>query len=371
MKKHFARLALCFFLLGTAHAYAQSGMTDSQVIEYVQQALQAGKDQQTIAMELLAKGATQDQLLRLKSQYGAAEGGATEEAAPATDSGSRTRKTAAAAAQGKTGAADASLWTDGMKQSMERRKSLKAAPTGEDEVFGRNIFNQEKLTFQPNLSMATPENYSLGPGDELIVDVWGASQNTMRLEISPDGYVNIANVGPVYLAGMTIQEARRVLKQELGRIYADAGNQIQVTLGKIRTIQVNVMGEVVAPGTYALSSLSTVFYALYVAGGVSDIGSLRNVQVARGGRTVARLDVYDYILKGQIRDDIRLQDGDVVMVPTFEELVKIKGKVKRPMWYEMKHGESAATLLKYAGGFSSDAYRKSISVLRKMEKIFP
>ena len=129
MKKHFARLALCFFLLGTAHAYAQSGMTDSQVIEYVQQALQAGKDQQTIAMELLAKGASQDQLLRLKSQYGAAEGGATEEAAPATDSGSRTRKTAAAAAQGKTGAADASLWTDGMKQSMERRKSLKAAPT--------------------------------------------------------------------------------------------------------------------------------------------------------------------------------------------------------------------------------------------------
>lgn len=374
MKKHFARLALCFFLLGTAHAYAQSGMTDSQVIEYVQQALQAGKDQQTIAMELLAKGATQDQLLRLKSQYEGAAGdsasGATEEAAPATDTGSRTRKTAPAAAQGKTGEADASLWTDGMKQSMERRKSLKEAPTGEDEVFGRNIFNQEKLTFQPNLSMATPENYSLGPGDELIVDVWGASQNTMRLEISPDGYVNIANVGPVYLAGMTIQEARRVLKQELGRIYADAGNQIQVTLGNIRTIQVNVMGEVVAPGTYALSSLSTVFYALYVAGGVSDIGSLRNVQVARGGRTVARLDVYDYILKGQIRDDIRLQDGDVVMVPTFEELVKIKGKVKRPMWYEMKHGESAATLLKYAGGFSSDAYRKSVSVLRKNGKNF-
>lgn len=368
MRKHFARLALCFFLLGTAHAYAQSGMTDSQVMEYVQQALQAGKDQQTIAMELLAKGATQDQLLRLKSQYAGTAGtsDATDGMASVTDAGSRTRKTVAAS--DRTGEADAS--TDGMKQSMERRKALKAAPTGEDEVFGRNIFNQEKLTFQPNLSMATPENYSLGPGDEVIVDVWGASQNTMRLEISPDGYVNIANVGPVYLSGMTIQEARRVLKQELGKIYADAANQIQVTLGNIRTIQVNVMGEVVAPGTYALSSLSTVFYALYVAGGVSDIGSLRNVQVARGGRTVARLDVYDYILKGQIHDDIRLHDGDVVIVPTYDELVKIKGKVKRPMWYEMKHGESAATLLKYAGGFSSDAYRKSISVLRKMEKIF-
>ena len=194
MRKHFARLALCFFLLGTAHAYAQSGMTDSQVMEYVQQALQAGKDQQTIAMELLAKGATQDQLLRLKSQYAGTAGtsDATDGMASVTDTGSRTRKTVAAS--GKTGEADAS--TDGMKQSMERRKALKAAPTGEDEVFGRNIFNQEKLTFQPNLSMATPENYSLGPGDEVIVDVWGASQNTMRLEISPDGYVNIANVGP-------------------------------------------------------------------------------------------------------------------------------------------------------------------------------
>lgn len=354
--------------------YAQSGMTDSQVIEYVQQALQQGKDQQTIAMELLSKGATQEQLLRLKSQYsGAATSGSSSsqagEGGAVQDTGTRARKTTVANATDGEAALEGAN-TDEMKETMKKRQELKVSTASENGVFGRNIFNIDKLTFQPNLNMATPENYRLGPGDEVIVDVWGASQNTMRLEISPDGYVNISNLGPVYLNNMTIKDARQLLKQELGKIYADSANNIQVTLGNIRTIQVNVMGEVRAPGTYALSSLSTVFHALYASGGVSDIGSLRNVQVARGGKTIARLDVYEYIMKGQIQDDIRLQDGDVVIVPTYDELVKITGKVKRPMFYEMKNGESAATLLKCAGGFSSDAYKKSIRVLRKDGKEF-
>ena len=378
-------MALCLFLLGGSVAYAQSGMTDNQVIEYVQQALQQGKDQQTIAMELLAKGATQEQLLRLKSMYSGSTGASTSGSGSLTGedssllgSGSRARKTTATGTEEDASEfletsstnVDKSMWSEDMQKTMKKRRKLTTVVTSENDVFGRNIFNIEQLTFQPNLSMATPENYRLGPGDEVIIDVWGASQNTMRLEISPDGYVNIINLGPVYLNNMTIQDARQLLKQELGKIYADSGNNIQVTLGNIRTIQVNVMGEVMAPGTYSLSSLSTVFHALYVAGGVSDIGSLRNVQVARGGKTFARLDVYEYIMKGQIQDDIRLQDGDVVIVPTYDELVKITGKVKRPMFYEMKNGESAATLLKYAGGFSSDAYKKSIRVLRKDGKEF-
>lgn len=373
MRKQFARVVLWLFLLGGPAVYAQSGMTDSQVIEYVQQALQQGKDQQTIAMELLSKGATQEQLLRLKSQYsGAATSGSSSQAGEGgavQDTGTRARKTTVANATDGEAALEGAN-TDEMKETMKKRQELKVSTTSENDVFGRNIFNIDKLTFQPNLNMATPENYRLGPGDEVIVDVWGASQNTMRLEISPDGYVNIANLGPVYLNNMTIKDARQLLKQELGKIYADSANNIQVTLGNIRTIQVNVMGEVRAPGTYALSSLSTVFHALYASGGVSDIGSLRNVQVARGGKTIARLDVYEYIMKGQIQDDIRLQDGDVVIVPTYDELVKITGKVKRPMFYEMKNGESAATLLKCAGGFSSDAYKKSIRVLRKDGKEF-
>lgn len=390
MKKQFARLALWLFLLGGMSAYAQSGMSDSQVIEYVQQALQQGKDQQTIAMELLSKGASQEQLLRLKSMYsGSTSTSSALGSSSSTDAGSlletavnsRARKSttdgADALSSSSTGLLglsstneDTSMWSEDMLTSMKKRRMLMAVPTSENDVFGRNIFNIEQLTFQPNLSMATPENYRLGPGDEVIIDVWGASQNTIRQEISPDGYVNITNLGPVYLNNLTVKEARQLLRQELGKIYADSGNNIQVTLGNIRTIQVNVMGEVLAPGTYALSSLSTVFYALYSAGGVSEIGSLRNVQVARAGKTVARLDVYDYIMKGKIQDDIRLQDGDVVIVPAYEELVKITGKVKRPMFYEMKHGESAATLLKYAGGFSADAYKKSIRVLRKDGKEF-
>ena len=373
MKKQFARVVLWLFLLGGPAVYAQSGMTDGQVIEYVQQALQQGKDQQTIAMELLSKGASQEQLLRLKSQYsGAATSGSSSQAGAGgavQDTGTRARKTTVANATDGEAALEGAN-TDEMKETMKKRQELKVSTASENDVFGRNIFNIDKLTFQPNLNMATPENYRLGPGDEVIVDVWGASQNTMRLEVSPDGYVNIANLGPVYLNNMTIKDARQLLKQELGKIYADSANNIQVTLGNIRTIQVNVMGEVRAPGTYALSSLSTVFHALYASGGVSDIGSLRNVQVARGGKTIARLDVYEYIMKGQIQDDIRLQDGDVVIVPTYDELVKITGKVKRPMFYEMKNGESAATLLKCAGGFSSDAYKKSIRVLRKDGKEF-
>ena len=292
-------MALCLFLLGGSVAYAQSGMTDNQVIEYVQQALQQGKDQQTIAMELLAKGATQEQLLRLKSQYSGATGASTSGSGSLTGedssllgSGSRARKTTSNGTEEDASEfletsltnVDKSMWSEDMQKTMKKRRKLTTVVTSENDVFGRNIFNIEQLTFQPNLSMATPENYRLGPGDEVIIDVWGASQNTMRLEISPDGY--------------TIQEARQLLKQELGKIYADSGNNIQVTLGNIRTIQVNVMGEVMAPGTYSLSSLSTVFHALYVAGGVSDIGSLRNVQVARGGKTFARLDVYEYIMKG-------------------------------------------------------------------------
>lgn len=373
MKKQFARVVLWLFLLGGPAVYAQSGMTDGQVIEYVQQALQQGKDQQTIAMELLSEGASQEQLLRLKSQYsGAATSGSSSQAGAGgavQDTGTRARKTTVANATDGEAALEGAN-TDEMKETMKKRQELKVSTASENDVFGRNIFNIDKLTFQPNLNMATPENYRLGPGDEVIVDVWGASQNTMRLEISPDGYVNITNLGPVYLNNMTIKDARQLLKQELGKIYADSANNIQVTLGNIRTIQVNVMGEVRAPGTYALSSLSTVFHALYASGGVSDIGSLRNVQVARGGKTIARLDVYEYIMKGQIQDDIRLQDGDVVIVPTYDELVKITGKVKRPMFYEMKNGESAATLLKCAGGFSSDAYKKSIRVLRKDGKEF-
>ena len=240
-----------------------------------------------------------------------------------------------------------------------------------NQVFGRNIFNTRNLTFEPSVNLATPLNYRLGPGDEVIIDIWGASQNTIRQRISPDGSINIQKVGPVNLNGLTISEANSYLKKTLDKIYNGLNNadeptsDIRLTLGNIRTIQINVMGEVIQPGTYSLSSFSTVFHALYRAGGVSDIGSLRNVRLVRNGRSLATVDVYQFIMKGDIQDDIRLEEGDVIIVPAYEVLVKIEGKVKRPMRFEMKKDESLTTLIKYAGGFDADAYTRSVRVVRQ------
>lgn len=360
-------IGLVFFLLACVPVCmtAQSGMTDAQVIEYVKQGLAQGKDQQTIAVELLSMGATQDQLLRLKSQYEASGAADTQVAEADSDADVERMRAVNERKVNMPSERGEYLLSDAMKKTRAERRALKITETSEDDVFGRDIFNAENLTFEPNSNVATPSNYCLGPGDEVVIDVWGASQNTIKKEISPDGYVNLPNIGPVYLNGMTMEEAERLLKEELKKIYADSANSIRVTLGNIRTIQVNVMGEVKVPGTYVLSSFSTVFHALYASGGVSDIGSLRCVKVSRGGKQVASLDVYEYIMEGRIRDDIRLRDGDVVIVPAYDELVKITGRVKRPMCYEMKRGETMAALLKYAGGFSADAYRKTLSVMRQ------
>ena len=240
----------------------------------------------------------------------------------------------------------------------------------EEKVFGRDIFNTKNLTFEPSVNLATPVDYHLGPGDEVIIDIWGTNQATIRDNISPDGYINIEDIGLVYLNGMTVSEATDYLRKELNRIYAGIDSekpvsQIKVTLGDSRTIQGNVMGEVLTPGTYALSSFSSVFHALYRAGGVNDIGSLRAIQLVRGGKPIATIDVYDFIMRGKATDDIRLQEGDVVIVPPYQALVTIEGNVKRPMKYEMKDGENVKTLLKYAGGFSGDAYTRALRMIRQ------
>ena len=232
-------------------------------------------------------------------------------------------------------------------------------------VYGRNIFTNDKLSFEPDLNMATPQNYRLGPGDEIIIDIWGASEDIIRKEISPDGSINVPGLGVISLNGMNIADAKEYLKSELSKIYADEGNQIQVTLGKTRSIKINVMGEVMVPGTYTLSAFASVFHALYSAGGVTDLGSLRNIKVARNGKTVAEVDVYEYIMQGKTSDDINLQEGDVVIVPTYDAIVKVEGKVKRPMKYEMKENETVSTLLKYAGFFAPNAYKNSVRVVRQ------
>ena len=231
------------------------------------------------------------------------------------------------------------------------------------KVFGRNIFNNKNLSFEPNMNIATPQNYRLGPGDAVFIDVYGASQKTIESTVSPDGYVTIEDYGPVQVSGLTVSQANAKLRSTLGSRYSSS--QIKLTVGETRSIMVNVMGEVKAPGTYTLSAFATVFHALYMAGGTNDLGTLRNIKVYRNNRLVSVVDIYDYMLNGKLTGNVRLADNDVIVVGPYDCLVNITGKVKRPMWYEMKKNESVGSVLKYAGGFTGDAYTKSVRVIRK------
>ena len=348
------RLFLFVLMLGSSSSLLAQSMSDQQVLEYVKEGIKQGKEQKQMAAELARKGVTKEQAIRVKELYEKQNNVNTSNATGTDINESRLRE-------------EMKENTSDMFEDHPSAQDL----SREDQVFGRNIFNTRNLTFEPSINLATPSNYRLGPGDEVIIDIWGASQNTIRQAISPDGTINIQKIGPVYLSGLTVSEANDYLKKSLNKIYnglnnaTDPSSDIRLTLGNIRTIQINVMGEVVQPGTYALSAFSTVFHALYRAGGVSDIGSLRNVQLVRNGKKLTTLDVYEFIMKGNAQDDIRLQEGDVVIVPAYDVLVKISGKVKRPMRFEMKKDESLSTLIKYAGGFDADAYTRSLRVVRQ------
>ena len=354
MKKHslVIPLFLCLFL--AAPSVCAQTMSDQQVLEYVKQGMAEGKDQRQLATELARRGVTREQAERVKKLYEQQQGVNASQMSGTELNEARLREAV----------------KEDTSTALETPQPDAAELAREDQVFGRNIFNTRNLTFEPSVNLATPPNYRLGPGDEVIIDIWGTSQNTIRQQISPDGTINIEKIGPVSLSGMTVSAANDYLKKVLGKTYsgldsAEGNLEIRLTLGNTRTIQINVMGEVVQPGTYALSSFSTVFHALYRAGGVSDIGSLRNVQLVRNGKNIATIDVYEFIMKGNTQDDIRLQEGDVVIVPAYDVLVKISGKVKRPMRFEMKKGESLSTLITYAGGFDADAYTRSLRVVRQ------
>ena len=398
-------LILCFMLLCfSATPWAQgSGLTDKQVMEYVEMGMQQGKSQQQIATELARRGVTREQAERVKKLY--EQGQKSEKSATSKSGNSRTDANKDLTSDKEyvgrdfnfengnaTGTSKSKVYkyvttqelpedADSLSFSLDKTGNLvsKSGVTifkeelPEDMVFGRNIFNTSNLTFEPSSNLPTPANYRLGAGDEIIIDIWGTSQVSIQQTITPDGAINIDNLGLVFLNGMTVNQATNYLRKELNKIYAGLSDEnptshIKVSLGNSRTIQVNVMGEVYQPGTYAISAFSTVFHALYNAGGVSDIGSLRNIQVVRNGKSIANVDVYDFIMQGKTKDDISLQEGDVIIVNPYEALVKIEGNVKRPMKYEMKADETVATLLKYAGSFASDAYTRSMKLVRQNGK---
>lgn len=382
MKRYFL-----LFVLATLTLCA-SAMTDQQVVAYIKQQVALGKSQDQIGKALLEKGVTPEQAQRIKAQYEAMQSGTTEKSVSPSSSRLRNvttinkavnkNKPATGAAARYRPSEGQSVYPDEMEQevdifsgAIDEMLDFNAPETGEidnqKQIFGHDIFNSNDLTFAPVVNVGTPQNYRLGPGDEVIIDIWGANEEHLRQVISPEGSIMIEQLGPVYLNGMNINEANNHIKSAFSRKYSgmtDDETEVQLTLGEVRSVLVNVMGEVAYPGTFIVSPFSSVFNALYLAGGVNDIGSLRKIQVLRNGRKISDVDVYEYIMNGKSAGNITLQEGDVIIVPPYEELVGITGNVKRPMYYEMLPKETLATLIEYAGGFTGDAYSGMVRLQR-------
>lgn len=396
MKKYI--ILFLFALLLPCYATAQSSMTDEQILKFVMKENAEGTSQAQIVTKLMQKGVTIEQLRRVKDKYerqAKNKGLGTVSSKDTEEDNGRQRKN-----NGKKGSSknddDEESPQYRLKDTREKKKSKSKEvvydETNEDwlmmqdelntfipdttamlekllaekrkkKVFGRDIFNNKDLTFEPNMNIATPQNYILGPGDAVYIDIYGASQKTIESTVSPDGEVTIEGFGPVQVSGLTVAQANARLRSTLGARYSSS--KIKLTVGQTRSIMINVMGEVKNPGTYTLPAFATVFHALYMAGGTNDIGTMRNIKVYRNNRLVSVVDIYDYILNGKLTGNVRLADNDVISVGPYDCLVNITGKVKRPMYYEMKRNESVGTLLKYAGGFTGDAYKKSVRIVRK------
>ena len=355
MIKRILTTSICLMLLCALSTPVYAQMSDDAVVAYVKEGMASGKSQNELVKELAARGVTRAQAERLKERLEKEQSGRTD-AIRTVGAQERMRRTNDSFSDVDLVLADSLDTTD----SEELITPL---------VFGRNIFTNRNLTFAPSMNIPTPANYKLGPGDEVIVDIWGTNQATIRQTISPEGTINVQDIGLVNLNGMTVKEADAYMRRMLGRIYSvygdDAASEIKLTLGNIRTIQVNMMGEVAVPGTYYVSSFSNIYHALHRAGGVSNLGSLREIHLMRKGKKISTIDVYEFILKGKSFDDITLEEGDIVIVPTYKALVDISGNVKRPMFYELKENETVADLLDYAGGFSGDAFKNNLRLIRQ------
>ena len=403
-------LTALFAILSLGSIYAQSTMTDDQVIKFIVKEHQAGSSQQQIVTKLMQKGVDIDQIRRVRKKY---ERMQKNDGMGSIQDKSLTEDEQIDARLRRNNAKDKSELTtteklqdeklskkrkatkdkykkskryisedeqemkteldDFLPDSLDlydrmviknylRDKELEEGKTGK-KVFGRDIFNNEELTFEPNMNIATPNNYVLGAGDAVLIDIYGATQKTVEATVSPDGFVVVEGYGPIQVAGLTVTQANSRIRSQLGARYSSS--KIRLSVGQTRTITVNVMGEVKTPGTYTLAAFASVFHALYMAGGPNDIGTLRNIKVFRNNRLVSTVDVYDYILNGKLSGNVRLGDNDVIVVGAYDCLVNITGKVKRPMYYEMKSTESVGSLIDYAGGFTGDAYRKSVRIVRK------
>ena len=372
------KIAIFLLLLCCTQYLAAQKMTDDQVIEYVMQAQEKGISQQDIAKDLLRRGVSMDQVNRIKRKMANQEKNG--------QGSTLTEKMRTRTAPKKNGALELQSDKEAVKNmKTPEREAMMGDEIGflfpdstmlymmeeskKKEIFGHRIFQNKDVAFEASYNLPTPTNYKLGPGDEVAIDIWGASQSTIQETISPDGNIYIENLGPVHLSGLTVSQANTYLKKQLGQIYSSINgdtpeSNIRLSLAQNRTIQVHVMGEVENPGTYTMSSFATIFNALYQAGGVSEVGTMREIKVFRNDKLVATYDVYDFILNGNSDMGIRLEDNDVVTVDAYKNLVSVTGHVKRPMYYEMLDNESLAQLLKYAGGFAGNAYKEDVRLIR-------
>ena len=372
------KIAIFLLLLCCTQYLAAQKMTDDQVIEYVMQAQEKGISQQDIAKDLLRRGVSMDQVNRIKRKMANQEKNG--------QGSTLTEKMRTRTAPKKNGALELQSDKEAVKNmKTPEREAMMGDEIGflfpdstmlymmeeskKKEIFGHRIFQNKDVAFEASYNLPTPTNYKLGPGDEVAIDIWGASQSTIQETISPDGNIYIENLGPVHLSGLTVSQANTYLKKQLGQIYSSINGEtpesnIRLSLAQNRTIQVHVMGEVENPGTYTMSSFATIFNALYQAGGVSEVGTMREIKVFRNDKLVATYDVYDFILNGNSDMGIRLEDNDVVTVDAYKNLVSVTGHVKRPMYYEMLDNESLAQLLKYAGGFAGNAYKEDVRLIR-------
>lgn len=393
MKRFFFACA-CMFMLHSS-AFAQTSMTDQQVMNFVMSETEKGTKTSEIVKKLIEKNVPIEQIRRIKTKYereknnnqlgtrdltgGTSEKQRTranngdpkdqsrnfrrpEQKKPSSSKSNLSRKELQR--QNQDYADNYEMEIDFMLPDSLRMYTDEVLVPEENKprIFGHDIFNNKNLTFEPDMNIATPADYRLGPSDEVYIDVWGTSQKNITATVSPEGDIDIEGFGPVQVAGLTVKQANSRLRSTLGQRYA--GSNLRLSVGQTKTISVNVVGEVNMPGTYTVSAFATVFHALYMAGGPNDIGTLRNIKVYRNNREVTTVDVYDYILNGRLSGNVRLASGDMIIVGPYDCLVNITGKVKRPMYYEMRNNESVSTLLKYAGGFTGDAYRQHVRLVR-------
>jgi protein involved in polysaccharide export with SLBB domain len=367
MKRVLLATILCLTtILG---AFAQ--MTDIQVMNFVKNRVKAGASQSQITTQLMQRGVDIEQIRRIRKEYDAqinnrgtlkaASGSVSMETERMKgNSDGTTSQELTTARLGTT----SEVYADAAEEHEEAENDVESMQRVQGETAGKRVFGHDQFRrISVNTNVPTPQNYVVGAGDQLVIDIYGESQKTLVHTISPEGTITVSGVGPIYVSGLTVAAAQNKIKATVGKHYQ--GSSVRLTLGKTRSIMVNIMGEVNNPGTYNMSSFATVFHAISMAGGIKPLGTLRNIKVYRGGRLVTVVDFYEYLLNGRLAGNINLEDDDVIHVEPYDCLVGITGNVKRPMFYEMRKTETVGTLLKYAGGYTGDAYKKSVRLVRQ------